>query len=164
LASVADKLVVSNLAVTVTQNDVKELFARIGPVKSAQLNYDSNGKSKGVANVTFVKAGDAQKAFNEYHNRPLDNKPMKIELIINPDSAKLKHLTKPVLGQKPGAGVGKPKRKPKPKNQRKDMSAMDLDAEMESYMNDNVFQFDCRQLLLLLMLWLNKVLRLMWVS
>jgi RNA recognition motif-containing protein len=30
LASVADKLVVSNLATTVTQNDVRELFARIG--------------------------------------------------------------------------------------------------------------------------------------
>jgi hypothetical protein len=42
--------------------------------------------------VIFQKAGDAHKAFQEYHNRPLDNKPMKIELIINPESAKLKQL------------------------------------------------------------------------
>jgi THO complex subunit 4 len=87
--------------------------------------------------VTFVKAGDAQKAFNEYHNRPLDNKPMKIELIINPESAKLKQLT-----AKPGGGVGKQKQQPKkqrkPKNPRKDMGAMELDQEMESYMNENV--------------------------
>jgi THO complex subunit 4 len=109
LASVADKLVVSNLASTVTQNDVRELFARIGPVKQAQLNYDANGKSKGIANVTFAKPGDAQKSFNEYNNRPLDNRPMKIELIINPDHAKIKQLSKPTLGPKVTGGVGKQK-------------------------------------------------------
>lgn len=77
-----------------------------GPVKSAQLNYNADGKSKGIANVVFVKSGDAHKAFTEYHNRPLDNKPMKIELIINPDSAKIQQLTAP----KQPAGVGKAKR------------------------------------------------------
>ncbi|KAJ3369670.1 hypothetical protein HDU91_007001 [Kappamyces sp. JEL0680] len=92
LAGAADKLVVSNLAQSVTQNDVKELFSRIGPIRSAQLNYNAEGKSKGVATVIFHKAGDAHRAFQEYHNRPLDEKPMRIELVINPESSKLKEL------------------------------------------------------------------------
>lgn len=40
LASAADKLVVSNLAQSVTQNDVKELFARIG------IYFDNNRTCK----------------------------------------------------------------------------------------------------------------------
>lgn len=82
------------------------LINKIGPVRSAQLNFNEHGKSKGVANVIFVKAGDAHKAYQEYHNRPLDNKPMKIELIINPESAKLKQLDSR-LGSGSSQGVGK---------------------------------------------------------
>ena len=36
IAPVSDKLVVSNLAFSVTQNDVKELFGRIGKQKKQQ--------------------------------------------------------------------------------------------------------------------------------
>ncbi|KAI8893574.1 hypothetical protein BC833DRAFT_531636, partial [Globomyces pollinis-pini] len=92
IASATDKLVVSNLAPSVSQSDVRELFARIGPVRSAQLNYNQDGKSKGVATVIFSKLGDAHKAYTEYHNRPLDNRPMKIELIINPDVPQIRKL------------------------------------------------------------------------
>ncbi len=77
-------MVVSNLAPSVSQQDVKELFSRIGPVKSATLNYNEKGQSKGVAQVVFAKVGDAAKAHAEYNNRQLDNKPMKIELIVDP--------------------------------------------------------------------------------
>ncbi|KAJ3251680.1 hypothetical protein HK103_002203 [Boothiomyces macroporosus] len=140
LATATDKLVVSNLAQSVSQNDVKELFSRIGPVKSAQLNYNAEGKSKGVATVIFAKSGDASKAYNEYHNRPLDNKPMKIELIINPNSAKIASIAQaqPQRGglQKKRGGLQKKRgeRRPKPA----DKDAMELDAEMDAYMNETV--------------------------
>jgi THO complex subunit 4 len=71
-------------------------------VRSAQLNFNQDGKSKGVANVVFVKAGDAHKAFQEYNNRPLDEKPMKIELMINPESSRLKQLDSRLGGIKKG--------------------------------------------------------------
>ena len=73
-----------------------------GPVRSAQLNFNQEGKSKGVATVVFSKAGDAHKAFQEYNNRPLDQKPMKIELMINPESSRLKQLDSRLGGIKKG--------------------------------------------------------------
>lgn len=133
------------MAQTVSQNDVKELFSRIGPLRSAQLNFNEKGVSKGVATVLFQKAGDAHKAFQEYNNRPLDNRPMKIELIINPESSKIKQLDSRLGGQgvskhshqggpsrrggRGGSRGGKAPRAPK-----KDVTAMDLDADMDAYM------------------------------
>eukprot|EP00842_Homolaphlyctis_polyrhiza_P001822 jgi/Hompol1/2640/HPOL_000479-RA len=58
-----------------------------GDLRSAQLNYSADGKSKGVATVIFKKHGDAARAFAEYNNRTLDDKPMRIELVVNPDVA-----------------------------------------------------------------------------
>lgn len=46
-----------------------------------QLIFDSSGKSKGTAFVIFANPSDAQKAIKEYHNRPFDGQPMKLELI-----------------------------------------------------------------------------------
>jgi RNA recognition motif-containing protein len=54
-----------------------------GQVKSAQLNFDANGKSKGSGTVVFAKKQDALKAVQEYNNRTLDNRPMKLELIVD---------------------------------------------------------------------------------
>ena len=99
------------------------------------LNYDSNGKSKGVANVSFVKPGDAHKAYTEYHNRPLDNKPMKIELIINPDSAKIKQLLAPSKGGITKKTVKETKPKKKERKPKKELTEMDLDEEMDNYMS-----------------------------
>lgn len=104
------------------------------------MNYNADGKSKGVANVLFARSGDAHKAYTEYHNRPLDNRPMKIELVINPETVKVrlesrlgKSATAPAkrVG-KVGKGVNN-KRAPK-----KDVTAMDLDADMDAYMTSDV--------------------------
>ncbi|KAL2917628.1 RNA-binding RNA annealing protein [Polyrhizophydium stewartii] len=153
VAAAADKLVVSNLAQTVTERDVRELFARIGPVRSAQLNYNAEGKSKGVANVVFSKHGDAARAFAEYNGRTLDDRPMRIELVVNPEAPAIARLaaqtgtgrgaaqaggraagsggiTKKAAPSRQTArrGTGRRQRSPK-----KDLSAADLDAEMDSY-------------------------------
>lgn len=124
------------------------------------MNYYSDGKSKGVANVTYVRSSDAAKAFGEYHNRSLDERPMKIELMVNPsmilasNSAK-NNTHKPKLGPKEGAGIQKkqgqnvgkktpekPKREPRPaKKVKKVVTNVDLDAEMDAYMADEVLLF-----------------------
>ncbi|KAH6564733.1 hypothetical protein BASA82_000877 [Batrachochytrium salamandrivorans] len=153
VASYADKLVVSNLAFNVTESDVRELFSRIGPLRSAQLNYNSEGKSKGAATVVFSKHGDAARACTEYNNRTLDERPMKIELIVNPDAPALRlgpsnggglgrntgaggvsKSRTPARSSAPGkrdgaaAGGGRGRRGPK-----KPVTAADLDAEMDLY-------------------------------
>jgi THO complex subunit 4 len=55
-------------------------------VKSAVLNHDDKGRSKGSATVIFKRNGDANKAYEEFHDRTLDGRPMRIELLVNPAS------------------------------------------------------------------------------
>ncbi|TFK22462.1 hypothetical protein FA15DRAFT_596077 [Coprinopsis marcescibilis] len=71
--SLADKIVVSNLPIDVSEAQVKELFATtVGPLREVTLHYDSHGKSKGVATVVFNRKGDGNKAYTQYNNRLID--------------------------------------------------------------------------------------------
>ena len=52
---------------------LQELFNQtVGPLKEITLHYDANGRSKGIATVTFQKKGDGTKAFQQYNNRLID--------------------------------------------------------------------------------------------
>lgn len=75
------KLMISNLGEDVTSDDMKELFADFGVVKSAGVHCDETGKSLGMAHVEFTNEKHAIKAMKQYNGVPLDNKPMKIEFI-----------------------------------------------------------------------------------
>ncbi|TPX61594.1 hypothetical protein SpCBS45565_g07238 [Spizellomyces sp. 'palustris'] len=154
--NISDKIVVSNLAKSVTQNDVHELFSQIGPIRSAQLNYDAQGRSKGVANVIFSRPKDAQAAIREYHNRTLDNKPMKIELIVRADaapaltpSAAPRRSTGGRLGRTgPSAGGGHRGNRGRVNasgvHKKVPKTADELDAEMEAYMQDEAMEVDAQ--------------------
>jgi len=69
------KIVIQNLQTSVTQEDILELFGDIGALRRAKL------VNPGHAEVTFVNRGDAVKAVEIYHNRQLDGKPMKCQLV-----------------------------------------------------------------------------------
>lgn len=69
------KIVIQNLQTSVTQEDILELFGDIGALRRAKL------VNPGHAEVTFVNHGDAVKAVEIYHNRQLDGKPMKCQLV-----------------------------------------------------------------------------------
>ncbi len=63
------------------------MFSEIGPIKRAQLI------KKGLADVVYVHLNDAQNAIEQYNNRDLDGKPLKIELVTKiPISEKLRPL------------------------------------------------------------------------
>jgi THO complex subunit 4 len=52
---------------------IQELFATtIGPLREVTLNYDNNGRSKGIATITFQRKGDGSKAYHQYNNRLID--------------------------------------------------------------------------------------------
>jgi THO complex subunit 4 len=84
-----EKIMVSNLPADVNEQQIKvcypyaclilvlkppqELFAStVGPTKTVTLHYDAAGRSKGIAFVVFTKAGDGNKAFQQYNNRLID--------------------------------------------------------------------------------------------
>lgn len=62
------KVTISNLDTAVTQQDMKDLFETIGPLKSAKMT------AVGMAEVVFKQAKDANTAFAKYNNVVLDGK------------------------------------------------------------------------------------------
>ena len=50
----------------------QELFTSVGPLKKASLSFDSHGKSKGSAEVEFVRKNDALAAVKKYQGVALD--------------------------------------------------------------------------------------------
>ncbi|GJX35499.1 THO complex subunit 4B-like protein, partial [Tanacetum coccineum] len=72
------KLYVSNLDYEVT-NEV--LFSDVGELKRYSIHYDRSGRSKGTAEVVYVRHPDAVAAMKRYNNVQLDGKPMRLELV-----------------------------------------------------------------------------------
>ncbi|KAG8737106.1 hypothetical protein FRC10_008573 [Ceratobasidium sp. 414] len=158
--SIAQKIMVSGLPPDVNEEQIKELFqSTVGALSSVQLNFDSQGRSKGSATVIFQKKGDANLAFQQYNNRLIDGKrPMKIEIVMDPSKVPPPSLASrvapaPAAKQQPtpkaAASGPAPERSGKPAgaggrgrgrggrrkggSERPAKSAADLDAEMEVY-------------------------------
>ena len=118
-------------------------------MKACSLNYNAEGKSKGVANVVFTRTGDGVKAVKEYNNRTFDGRPMKIELVLAPNAiptvsaanrlgAPVKTRDASVAKRGRGAGRGRGRGGKRGGSTRKPATAADLDAELDGYMNDQV--------------------------
>ncbi|KDE06008.1 hypothetical protein MVLG_03690 [Microbotryum lychnidis-dioicae p1A1 Lamole] len=74
IQGIGDKIVISNLPTDVNEQQVRELFtSTVGPIISASMAYDAQGRSKGTATIHFRKAADATKAFQQYNKRLIDN-------------------------------------------------------------------------------------------
>lgn len=69
------KVIVSNLQLSVSEDDILELFGEIGDLKQMKQT------KPGTAEVVFYNYEDAQKAVETYHNRALDARPMKCILV-----------------------------------------------------------------------------------
>ncbi|RDX80067.1 THO complex subunit 4A, partial [Mucuna pruriens] len=75
------KLYISNLDYGVSNDDIKLLFSEEGELKRYTIHYDRCGRSKGTAEVVFVRHTDALAAIKKYNNMRLDGKPLQIELV-----------------------------------------------------------------------------------
>nr|GEU89997.1 THO complex subunit 4A [Tanacetum cinerariifolium] len=75
------KLYVSNLDYEVTNEDIMVLFSDVGELKRYSIHYDRSGRSKGTAEVVYVRHPDAVAAMKRYNNVQLDGKPMRLELV-----------------------------------------------------------------------------------
>jgi THO complex subunit 4 len=72
---------VTNLDSQVTENDVKEIFQKIGRVVKTFLNFDSNGRSRGTGEIVFASRNLALKAVEEYNRAEVDGRPMYLKLV-----------------------------------------------------------------------------------
>ncbi|KAG1760773.1 hypothetical protein EDD22DRAFT_899712 [Suillus occidentalis] len=83
------KILLSRLPVDVGETEVEELFKKtIGPLKECFVIYNTQGRSKGMAIITFQRPGDAAAAREKYDGKLIDGRrPIKIEIIVDSDDA-----------------------------------------------------------------------------
>ena len=71
------KLYVGNLSYSMTNEELKELFAKIGTVESANVITDKfSGRSKGFGFVEMSSDEEAQKAIDELNGQEVGERPI----------------------------------------------------------------------------------------
>ncbi len=81
------KLYVGNLTFSVTEDQLKDLFATYGTVESVKVITDRNtGRPKGFAFVEMSSDEEAQKAIDGLNSKDFEGRPMRVD-IANPPSA-----------------------------------------------------------------------------
>jgi len=74
------KLVISNLDYNVSDGDIRELFGEFGSMTGSAVHYDSNGVSLGSAQVIYSNKNAAYRAKQQYNGVHLDGRPMNISV------------------------------------------------------------------------------------
>ena len=73
------KLYVGNLAYSVSNDDLQELFAQVGQVQSAAVVTDKfSGQSKGFGFVEMTTAEEAANAIRQFDNSELKGRNIKV--------------------------------------------------------------------------------------
>ncbi|KAL8785969.1 MAG: hypothetical protein Q9213_003045 [Squamulea squamosa] len=75
------KLRVDNLHYDLTEEDLEDLFTRIGPINSLALRFDRAGRSSGTAFVTYHHISDARRAIREFDGANAHGQPIRLTLL-----------------------------------------------------------------------------------
>ena len=74
-----NRLYVGNLAFTITEPDLQDLFAQAGTVSEVALMVDKfTGKSRGFAFVTMSSDQEAQNAITQFHGKSVDGRALTV--------------------------------------------------------------------------------------
>ncbi|KAJ2904712.1 THO complex subunit 4A [Zalerion maritima] len=82
------KLRVDNVHYELTENDLEELFNRIGRVSKVDLKYDRAGRSEGTAFVIYESRDDAREAIRQFDGANANGQPIRLTLIPSGPSSR----------------------------------------------------------------------------
>lgn len=74
------KIIVRGLTRNVTNQDVRYVFEKIGPLKRCGINWSDLGDSKGTADVEYYYRKDAFTAFRKLNYKPIRGVPIRLEM------------------------------------------------------------------------------------
>ncbi|PNS20219.1 hypothetical protein CAC42_5669 [Sphaceloma murrayae] len=80
------KLRVENLHYELLEPEVRELFSRIGPVKTVQVLFDRHDRTTGTAFVTYHSLSDARQAVRDFDGANAFGQPIRVALLPPTDS------------------------------------------------------------------------------
>lgn len=73
------KLYVGNLAFTMTEGELEDLFRQVGDVSEVQIIFDKfTNKSRGFAFVTMATDAAAAEAVNRFHGQAVEGRPLTV--------------------------------------------------------------------------------------
>ncbi len=73
------KLYVGNLAFTMTEGELEDLFRQVGDVTEVQIIFDKfTNKSRGFAFVTMATDAAAQEAVSRFHGQNVEGRPLTV--------------------------------------------------------------------------------------
>jgi cold-inducible RNA-binding protein len=73
------KLYVGNLAFTMTEGELEDLFKQVGDVTEVQIIFDKfTNKSRGFAFVTMASEAAAHEAVNRFHGQNVEGRPLTV--------------------------------------------------------------------------------------
>ncbi|KAK2072619.1 hypothetical protein P8C59_006960 [Phyllachora maydis] len=75
------KLRVDNIHYELTEDDLKGLFGKIGPLVNLELRYDRAGRSDGTAFVTYESHRDAKEAIAQFDGANAAGQPINLTLL-----------------------------------------------------------------------------------
>ncbi|KAK4105491.1 RNA-binding domain-containing protein [Parathielavia hyrcaniae] len=75
------KIRVDNLHYELTQEELEDLFSRIGPLIKLEMKYDRAGRSEGTAFVTYESHRDAAQAVREFDGANAAGQPIRLTLM-----------------------------------------------------------------------------------
>ncbi|EME84470.1 uncharacterized protein MYCFIDRAFT_203037 [Pseudocercospora fijiensis CIRAD86] len=79
--STGSKLRVDNIHYELTEDDLRELFERVGPTLSVRLLYDRQDRSQGTAYVIYEDERDARDALHKFDGQNANGQPIRISLM-----------------------------------------------------------------------------------
>ncbi|KAI8368178.1 uncharacterized protein BYT42DRAFT_617730 [Radiomyces spectabilis] len=141
------EITIENLHYNVTEDDLKDLFAMVGPVEKTRIIFDRSGRSTGVARISFTSQRDAERAIKKYDTVELDGQAMKIQMSPERERERERRPFRSGDRQPMRGSTGRRDRRPEGGRGRGRLgtrgparsakSATDLDNEMDAYMKSN---------------------------
>lgn len=137
----------TNLYYGLSQEDLEELFSKVGPIEKLWIKYDRSGRSLGEAYVVYRRRDDCFEAIRRFDGRKAAGQEIYLSLLddqgvvsslrtrfgVRPEERDDRHGRREREGRGRGRGA-RDRRRRGDKERRVPKTADELDAELEAYM------------------------------
>jgi RNA recognition motif-containing protein len=75
------RILITNLDPEINAEDIREIFGKVGELRTVAIHYDAHNKPKGVAEVVYRHRAAADAAVKEFDGRQVDETRIRVKII-----------------------------------------------------------------------------------